>query len=146
MKTLFERRIYFNKYLPKLEGADNRNDIKDLANTCPACGFPSLEKRCSWEICIICFWEDDGQDDPDADEIWGGPNSDYSLTEYRQEWEQLFVALKVESSEIGNCLNQIDELIQLDDASVLTEIRNLLEKIEQHFCTERGLAAYLSDR
>jgi hypothetical protein len=28
----------------------------------------------------VCFWEDDGQDDHDADEVRGGPNSDLSLT------------------------------------------------------------------
>jgi hypothetical protein len=29
-------------------------------------------------------WEDDGEDDPDADEVLGGPNGDYSLTEARE--------------------------------------------------------------
>lgn len=36
----------------------------------------------SYEICRICFWEDDGQDDPDADENMGGPNH-ISLTQGR---------------------------------------------------------------
>ncbi|WP_243460725.1 CPCC family cysteine-rich protein [Paraburkholderia largidicola] len=31
----------------------------------------------------MCFWEDDGQDDDDADEVLGGPNGDLSLTEGR---------------------------------------------------------------
>jgi len=25
-------------------------------------------------ICPVCFWEDDGQDDPKAHKVWGGPN------------------------------------------------------------------------
>ena len=30
---------------------------------------------------MICWWEDDGQTDLDADEVSGGPNSHYSLTQ-----------------------------------------------------------------
>lgn len=51
--------------------------------TCPGCGFPTLEQRGTYEICEICDWEDDDQDDPKADEIWGGPNGELSLTENR---------------------------------------------------------------
>ena len=41
---------------------------------CPCCGYATLETRGDWEICPICFWEDDGQDDADAHEERGGPN------------------------------------------------------------------------
>lgn len=34
-------------------------------------------------MCQICWWEDDGQDDSTADEVWGGPNGDYSLSAAR---------------------------------------------------------------
>jgi Cysteine-rich CPCC len=50
---------------------------------CPCCGYLTLSSRADYEICELCNWEDDGQDDEDADEVWGGPNSDYSLTEAR---------------------------------------------------------------
>ncbi len=50
---------------------------------CPCCGYPSLDRRGAFDICSICWWEDDGQDDPDADRVAGGPNADYSLTEAR---------------------------------------------------------------
>lgn len=36
-----------------------------------------------YELCPVCFWEDDGQDDHDADEVRGGPNGTLSLTEAR---------------------------------------------------------------
>lgn len=42
-----------------------------------------MDGRANYEICELCNWEDDGQDDESADEVWGGPNSDYSLTEAR---------------------------------------------------------------
>jgi hypothetical protein len=35
------------------------------------------------EICPVCFWEDDGLDEHDADEVRGGPNYTLSLTEAR---------------------------------------------------------------
>src|SRR5256885_1485861 len=51
---------------------------------CPCCGCLTLCGRAGFEICPVCFWEDDGQDDHDADEIRGGPNADLSLTQARQ--------------------------------------------------------------
>jgi len=55
---------------------------------CPCCGYPTLEERIRWEICCLCNWEDDGQDDPNADEVWGGPNSVYSLSKARSNFEE----------------------------------------------------------
>lgn len=31
----------------------------------------------------MCFWEDDGQDEHDADEVRGGPNADLGLHQAR---------------------------------------------------------------
>ena len=50
---------------------------------CPCCGFLTLPERGGYDICPVCFWEDDGQDDHDADEVRGGPNYTLSLTETR---------------------------------------------------------------
>ncbi|MEM9839224.1 MAG: CPCC family cysteine-rich protein [Pseudomonadota bacterium] len=55
---------------------------------CPCCGLPSLTSRGFDEICSVCWWQDDGQDDPHADEVWGGPNEDYSLTQARENFVQ----------------------------------------------------------
>ncbi|MGV9885301.1 CPCC family cysteine-rich protein [Streptomyces sp. NPDC003006] len=46
---------------------------------CPCCGFITLGERAAFEICDVCYWEDDGQDEHDADEVRGGPNHDLSL-------------------------------------------------------------------
>ncbi|WP_456715416.1 CPCC family cysteine-rich protein [Bradyrhizobium sp. USDA 4353] len=51
---------------------------------CPCCRFLTLGERGGFEICPVCYWEDDGQDDHDADLIRGGPNGRLSLTEARQ--------------------------------------------------------------
>ena len=50
---------------------------------CPCCGFPTLGERAAWEICGICWCRTDGQDDPRADEVRGGPNAEYSLSAAR---------------------------------------------------------------
>lgn len=51
---------------------------------CPCCGYPTLDESCNYEICELCNWEDDGQGEAEADEVRGGPNADYSLSEARQ--------------------------------------------------------------
>lgn len=50
------------------------------ATRCPCCDLKTLERRGEFEICPVCFWEDDGQDDADADEVRGGQNGELSLT------------------------------------------------------------------
>ena len=55
---------------------------------CPCCFMPTLDERRRYEICPICFWEDDGQDSDDADLVRGGPNHDYSLKEARENFEK----------------------------------------------------------
>ena len=54
---------------------------------CPCCFMPTLDGRAGYEICSICFWEDDGQDTDDAEIIRGGPNADYSLEEARENFK-----------------------------------------------------------
>ncbi|GAA3847876.1 hypothetical protein GCM10022207_06570 [Streptomyces lannensis] len=51
---------------------------------CPCCGFITLFERGAFEICDVCYWEDDGQDEHDADEVHGGPNHDLSLRQARR--------------------------------------------------------------
>ncbi len=50
---------------------------------CPCCGYPTLDSKGEYDICIMCNWEDDGQGDEDADIVRGGPNGDYSLLQAR---------------------------------------------------------------
>tara|TARA_R100000935_G_scaffold57076_5_gene90214 strand:+ start:805 stop:1392 length:588 start_codon:yes stop_codon:yes gene_type:complete len=69
-----KRRNIFDKYLK-----ENNMDL----NSCPGCGYPTLSERGGYEICEVCNWEDDNQDDQNANEIWSGPNSNLSLTENR---------------------------------------------------------------
>lgn len=51
---------------------------------CPCCGYRTLSERGGFEMCQVCYWEDDGQDDHDAEEVRGGPNGVLSLTVARE--------------------------------------------------------------
>jgi hypothetical protein len=51
---------------------------------CPCCRNLTLRERGVAEICLVCGWEDDGQDDADADDVRGGVNGEISLTEARR--------------------------------------------------------------
>jgi thiamine-phosphate pyrophosphorylase len=56
--------------------------------SCPCCGFPTLPKRGNSEICILCFWEDHSQDDPNTDHPDTSPNGSYTLSEARANFKQ----------------------------------------------------------
>jgi hypothetical protein len=54
--------------------------------SCPCCRFRTLDARGDFHICPVCFWEDDGQDDQNADVVHGGANRGLSLTQARQNY------------------------------------------------------------
>ena len=56
---------------------------------CPCCRFMTLTGRGLDEICQVCLWHDDGQDDPHAEEVWGGPNGNLSLMEARRNFRAM---------------------------------------------------------
>ena len=51
--------------------------------SCPCCGYRTLDEPASYDICNVCWWEDDGQDNENADIGMGGPNYGISLTKAR---------------------------------------------------------------
>ncbi len=69
----------------RVQGASiaTAQDGRPILAVCPCCGYPTLTARGDYDTCPICYWEDDGQDDVDADVVRGGPNADYSLAEAR---------------------------------------------------------------
>lgn len=54
---------------------------------CPCCRYETLTEHAAFEMCPVCWWEDDGQGNHDADVVRGGPNGTLSLTEARRNFE-----------------------------------------------------------
>lgn len=52
--------------------------------SCPCCRCFTLMGRGRFEVCPVCYWEDDDQDDHDAEVVRGGPNADLSLSAARE--------------------------------------------------------------
>ncbi len=85
------RRRWFEGYVARCDSGVIRPVRDDFHYVCPCCGYSTLPERGGYDICCLCNWEDDGQDDPRADEVWGGPNGRYSLTEARQNFKRYWV-------------------------------------------------------
>jgi hypothetical protein len=78
LEELARRKAWFNEYTARLDGGPPALPLR-----CPSCGCKTLCERGGFQICQVCFWEDDGQDDYDADIVRGGPNGRLNLTQAR---------------------------------------------------------------
>jgi hypothetical protein len=124
LEKLHKRRAYFQKHFPRLKGADNRSDVKNLPNTCPSCGYLTLYDRCVWDICVFCGWQDDGLDDIDdrSNEACASTVGDISLNEYRLEH------LQEAQTHDNEDLRLLDKLIE-EDSTDTTLVLALIAKI-----------------
>jgi hypothetical protein len=93
-EELARRKAWFDEYTARLNARP-----RDLPLRCPCCGCRTLSERIAFEICEVCFWEDDGQDESDADECRGGPNGSLSLREARANYLRYGAC---EESMVGN--------------------------------------------
>ena len=86
-QTIEERERWFQWYVAKLAHESVLAAPRaGVLYRCPCCHCRTLQQRGGYDICPICFWEDDGQDDADADTVRGGPNGLLSLTMARQNY------------------------------------------------------------
>ena len=92
MNTNLEiRRNFFDLYRQRISEQQSKSFVGENRFSCPCCGYPTLDERGGYDICQICWWEDDGQDDLDAEKVRGGPNHHYSLAEARKNFEKYLV-------------------------------------------------------
>lgn len=123
--------------------------VNDTRFLCPCCGYPTLDERAAYDICVLCNWEDYGQDDLDADLIKGGPNGCYSLTEARDNFKKYLImyssdrdmritgydtkeekTIKKELIEVYNKIMKEKNSIQLDKAwNLAYNLEDRLHKI-----------------
>ena len=54
---------------------------------CLCCGCRTLTVPGVFELCPVCWWQDDGQDDSDADVVRGTVNGELSLAEARNNFQ-----------------------------------------------------------
>ena len=136
-KPLAERRKLFDE-LKEIKPS------KFIRFSCPCCGYPTLDERGGYDICQICWWEDDGQDDPDADVVRGGPNHHYSLTDARVNFEKYLVMYPPEKdTRIGgadsekvislkrNLLAIFDRMLEEPSSEELNNLWKEVEKIQK---------------
>jgi hypothetical protein len=62
-------------------------DLKQELYACPCCGSFTLSELGGYEICTICFWEDDPIQV--AEPNYSGGANKLSLSESREEWLKL---------------------------------------------------------
>jgi Cysteine-rich CPCC len=55
---------------------------------CPCYDYFTLEERRSWDICPVCYWEDDGHDLSSLDEP-SGCNHGLTLRQGRENFQRL---------------------------------------------------------
>ena len=80
---------WFEWYSDRCENRSvNIGQVEGVIHRCPCCQSKTLTERGGYDICPVCFWEDDGQDDEDADMVRAGPNGGLSLTEARANYRQ----------------------------------------------------------
>lgn len=73
LKAIKAKRVSFDAYLETV-------DLERF--TCPACGYPTLEEKGNYECCVMCLWEEDGNDDQHNPALIRPPNH-ISLMEAR---------------------------------------------------------------
>lgn len=94
---LAERRKWFNEYCGRNGSGDSTPPALEKLYSCPCCGYPTLPARGGHDICELCDWEDEGQDDPHADEVRGGHNGSYSLSQARENFQRYGLMYSPES-------------------------------------------------
>jgi len=88
-EELERRKRWFEDYTDALDHRSVVRKVEDgVLFRCPCCACATLSERGGFEICEVCFWEDDGQDDHDADVVRGGPNRSLSLSQARQNFRE----------------------------------------------------------
>jgi hypothetical protein len=84
-----ERRAWFGQYTSVLQWHPVVAAPEAGPFRCPCCRRRTLAERAGYEICPVCFWEDDGQDEADADIVRGGPNYTLSLVQARRNYARI---------------------------------------------------------
>ncbi len=64
----YELEAVSNDYICKELNLDKIDGSPVNYEACPCCGYKTIKQRGHCNICMVCWWEDDGQDNIDADQ------------------------------------------------------------------------------
>jgi Cysteine-rich CPCC len=62
------------------------NTQKSSRCRCLCCGYRTLDAPGALSLCPVCWWQDDGQGDEDANVVRGAANGALSLTQARENY------------------------------------------------------------
>lgn len=137
MEYTFEiqhRRNYFKQHFPPIMIVGPVSALDIQYNTCPVCGYYCLNTRASFDICFMCFWEDDWLEAYEPEKV-SGPNR-MSLHEGRMEFYEfrnwfMKEPFSPESTPylIQKLWQEMDEQIEGQNASATDRIKIILEEI-----------------
>lgn len=80
---------------------------------CPCCGYATLTGRGAHEICPVCFWEDDGQDNDASDQRRAGPNR-VSLREARRNFLRFGASVEADCESVRRPTEEEVQLRRFD--------------------------------
>lgn len=86
-RAWLRRFAWFNFYMAQRNVFSDEHPHPEHFYTCPCCGQATMGARGTYEICDVCDWEDDGQDDHDSWVVRGGPNGSLSLDDARERFD-----------------------------------------------------------
>mgnify|MGYP000080976834 CR=1 FL=1 len=75
-------RAISNHYLCENLGIDSIEGSPIKLYACPCCGSRTIDERAEYDICKVCWWEDNGQDNEHSEKTYG-VNYGISLTKGR---------------------------------------------------------------
>ena len=125
-----ERAAWFEDYTARVDHGVVKAANSGTQYTCPCCGYPTLDERGGYEICPLCNWEDEGQDDPHADEVWGGPNGRYSLTEARENFKKSLIMFGDNDPRIGGADSALEKQAKESMIEVFEKMRGVNDSSE----------------
>ena len=79
----------FFDYIDTLSNSVHAEPQEGVKYRCPCCGYKTLEERGGFDICPVCFWEDDGQDEVDAETRRPFSPNHMSLAQGRENYRRI---------------------------------------------------------
>jgi len=107
-------------------------DLAELKNSCPACGYFTLMGRANYDICPICFWEDEGYDEKELHKE--SEANTHTLAEHRTLVNEYITKLLNGTYAEGDIKKDVKKQLK----SVDSVMHKFSEKRRRELITEQG--------